>query len=243
MATDDPEKPKRRQQHRERQYAPELGHPRSGLRQHPPESGRKRQQEIGKRQPQSQGEEYGQGDGDRLRQRVADCAGHERRDAWRRDDDGQQAGEERFTPLALGTVGGQRLADAHHPQAELVDAGEVQRDGNHQQAERQVDQRRLHLETPSRGAAGFAQCDQRDRDGRERDEDAEGVEDAARLRGLAIGARQFHETQGLHAQDGKHAGHQVQNDPAEESEEDRRDEPHAGGGDAAAAPATRTGAA
>ena len=152
----------------------------------------------------------------RLCQGVSQGYAHERRGARRGHDRGQDAAQE----------GSAESAPRIHPPAEpdqrradLEDAEETQ--AEHEDNDRQDDDegRRLELESPAQLLSPGPQGDQ---DGRQRekgDQDARG-EDHAVAAGLCrVVARLVDEPEHLDGQHGEDAGHQVEDQAADEGEE------------------------
>ncbi len=79
---------------------------------------------------------------------------------------------------------------------------------------------RLELEAPSGLAAACAEAEKDGDDDPERDEDAERVDEAVAAEAAAFFARGLHEGEAFEEEHGEDAGHQVENDAAEEGEAD-----------------------
>ena len=189
-----------------------------------PSAGTKLTARYGNARPKPSARKNRHRDHGRLGQRVTERTGHEGRRARCRNDDGEQAGKECRAALAAF---GQALADAHYARADFERAKEVHADRHHQQAEAGIDQRVLQLEAPADRLARRANGQQADADRRKGDENAGRVEDAACACRAAIAVRRIDEAERLHAQDREHAGHQVQDDAADEREHHRLQEMHA----------------
>ena len=121
-------------------------------------------------------------------------------------------------------VRGQALAHAGEAAADLEHAGEVEADHEEQIGDQQREDRRLELEAPAHLADAGAD---RDHDGGHRgegDQHARGVGDAVAPHRAALMAGQPREGRGLHRQHREHAGHQVQDQAAQQGEQQRLDE-------------------
>ena len=118
----------------------------------------------------------------------------------------------------------QALADAGEAAADLEHAGEVEADHEEEIGDQQREDRRLELEAPAHLADGGADRDDDRRHGGEGDQHARGVGDAVAPHRAPLVAGQPREGRGLHGEHREHAGHQVQDQPAQQREQQRLDE-------------------
>ena len=157
-----------------------------------------------------------QRDHGRLSDRVAECGAHERRSARRGHDHRQHAGAEAAAPVGLADqcVRCPGVAEAA-AECEFVDAEQVQPDDEEEHRQRRDDPRRLQLEAPAERAAGLLQGDQQAREQHEGQDYTDREGDAVHSHRTAVGAM-LREPDQLQRQHRKHAGHQVQDQSADE---------------------------
>ena len=208
-ATDPPRQPQqgeRSQRHRHRHRQLEFYHPRAGLGQRAAQRGNERQREERQRQSQPQRGEHRQRLDQRQHQRRAHRGGHERPGARGGDEGGEQPGSERpaLTVSAAGPYGGQ-----------LEQPREVRGDRHREQQQSGHHQRLLQLERPAQFLPAGAQAQQQpaQREAGEHDPGGIGQPVGPRLARAGIGRSQ---RQRLEAEDREHAGHYVEQQPAEQ---------------------------
>ena len=215
-----PREPDHRRVEREREQLLEVGEPRPRARQPRPPAGKPREQHVRQRHPEPERDEHQQRDRRRPRQRVTQRRAHERRRARRGDHDHQHAGAEGVERAVLRRPSG----DARRRQlAELEHAGQVERQHEEQDRERGHHRRRLQLEPPAELLARRAQRREHEAQRDEREHHAAGEGDglpAQRRPAVLVRGKAQH----LDRQHREHAGHQVENDAAQQREQHRRGE-------------------
>ena len=214
-----PAEPDDGKRHRNRHDLAEDVHPGPRPREHSRPAGEDAEQKPRKRHAQTEREE----DGDRLdgglRHGVAQSGAHEGGRAGAGDDDGEDAREER----ARGT--GSRRAARNAGVGEMAcgsefkDAKQVDRDGDEEHEQERDDPRTLELEAPTERHAHAPEGEKRTRQHTHRDEDAAREGDAVRQQSFAS-AVALDELQDLEREDREDAGHQVEDEAAEEREDD-----------------------
>ena len=183
-------------------------HPRTGARQQFHGGGEEREQQVGCGQPGGDEREdqhrFGCGEGGRKCR--PEGRGQERRTARRRDQHRQDPGEKRpgvtLLHLQLSTHGGGREADFKQP-AEV--------EGENQQERRHAEDKagRLELGAPANLLAAGPQGENDPGEYPEREQHAQGVDEAVRDNLAAVVARLMNEAQHLDAEHREHAGHEV----------------------------------
>ncbi len=143
----------------------------------------------------------------------ADGGSHERRGARGGDDGGEDSCEE-AAGVALFLC--EFAADAGEGEADVEESGE--REGEEEDAggEEGEEDGGLELEAPSGLTSAGSQGEQDSDDDPEGDEDAEGVDEAVAAEMLALLAGGLQEGESFEEEDGEDAGHQVEDDAAEE---------------------------
>ena len=107
----------------------------------------------------------------------------------------------------------------------MEDAGQVQGDGQHQQGQTRRHRRRLQLEAPAHGLAGRPQGQKNTRQQQEGRQHA-GQEGQSVAPGVAFIMGRARQRGGLHGQDRKDAGHQIEDESAEDREQQGLGEGH-----------------
>ena len=207
-----PHQRQRGEAHRDRHDPPETLHPRAGLGQHSPQRRHKAEQQERQRQPQPEQAEQQQRLRHRQQQRRAQRRRHERPGARGRHECREQPG---------GKGPGLLAAHADTDRGQFEQPGEVGRDcgGQHQQSD--DDPRLLQLESPADLLARRPQGQQRRAERHAGEHHACGIGQplAARL-GLAFAGAG--ERDRLEAQDREDAGHDVEEEPAEQRAQHQR---------------------
>ena len=229
-----PQQPDHGGEHGEGHELAEGVHPRAGARQgarhRRPPAGR----EVRQGHAQAQQGEHRQRLPGRQRDGQAQRGAHEGGGAGRGDGHGQHASQEGIAGGAAGLQAGD--AGGQH-RAELEQAGQVQSDDGEQRGQRGHHQRALQLEAPADGLARRAQAQQQAAQRHEGQHHARGVGQA----GTAVGGfvvRVLGEGQHLDGQHREHAGHEVEDQAADQCTDERRPERDG----RAAAPGWRGGA-
>ena len=152
----------------------------------------------------------------RLRQCGADGGGHERRGAGRGNQGRQNAGEKR---RAIAVSLGQAIANPGQSAADFKYTREVQAD-RHQEIDHERDeQRRLQLKAPTDLLAAGAQHQQHDGQREHRADDAGREYESLHANRGRMLLRMLDQADGLDRQHRKHAGHQIEDQPAEDGEQ------------------------
>ena len=108
--------------------------------------------------------------------------------------------------------------------AELEHAGEVEADDEEEIGDQEREDRRLELEAPAHLADAGADGDDDRGHGGEGDQHAQRIGDAVAPHGAPLVAGQAREGRGLHGEHREHAGHQVQDQAAQQGEQQRLDQ-------------------
>ena len=173
--------------------------------------------QIGQRHADADGQEDGQGLCRRQADRQTQRGPHEGRRAGRCHRHRQHAGQEGIRQRVAQLQPGQRW---RQHAAEIEQAGQVQADHSEQQRQPGHHRRILQLEAPAQLFARRPQRQQQAAQRQEGQQHASGVgQPGPTVRAPVIGmAREGHH---LDRQHGKHAGHQVQDQPARQRAEQR----------------------
>ena len=222
----DPDKPHRRAIHREGERLTEDRHPAPGPRQ----KARRRRKEGQHRVRRGKAEPHDQEDqnrhGGRRGRRRRDRHAHEWGGTGRRHQHREQAGE-KAANMAAGAR--QTVACARNARVDFEQAGKVQAQPEQQPAHGDDEDRRLELESPSRRHARRAQDQQQAAERRKGDEDAERIADRVGPDAAMGVTGQSGDADRLHRQDREDAGHQVEDQAAEEGEGERGQDAGTGG--------------
>jgi len=149
-------------------------------------------------------------------ERVADGRSHQRSGAGRGDHHGQNAGEEAARVAVLLR---ERSAGAGEREADFKLSGEGEAKEEQQHGHDGEEDGGLELESPAELAAGGPKREQHSDHGPERNQNPERVDPAMGAELAAFLLRRLHQRQAFDEEDGEDAGHQVQDDSAEEGEE------------------------
>ena len=192
-------------------------HPCAGSWNIPEQGGNRRKSQVGQGHAQAQESEDRQGLGRRLRQGVAQGHAHERRGARRGHDRGQDAAHEGTAETASRI---HPAADSHQGSADFKDAEKAQ--SEHEDDDRQDDDkgRRLELESPAQFFSPGPQGDQNRSQREKGQQDARGENQPVLTDLSRVFSRLVYETEHLDGQHGQHAGHQVEDQSADEGEEE-----------------------
>ena len=210
---EDPDEPDDRREDGDGDSLLEDFHPCAGFGEDASPAGEVGEGEVGQCESQSEGGEDGEADDDRMGERVADGGAHEGRCAGRGDDHGKDAGEE-AAGVAVFLREGAAGAGEGEADFELSGEGESKEEEKHRHEGEEGGG--LELESPAKLLACGAEDDKDGDYGPEGDEDAEGVDPAVGAELAAFLLRGLDEREAFDEEDGKDAGHEVEEDSADE---------------------------
>ena len=116
----------------------------------------------------------------------------------------------------MGAFGGE-VAEKN---LKFENAQKVEREGEKKGEEKPNHGGRLQLEAPAEGLAGSAKENEESGEGEQGEEDTEGVGKSLPTSGGGAFVGDLHEVEGFERENGKDAGHDVENHSAQEGEEE-----------------------
>ena len=192
-------------------------HPGAGAGEDAGPGGLEAEEKIRGGEAEAESGEDGEGDAGGLGEGEADGCAHERRGAGSGDDGGEDSGEE---AAGVALLLGEFAADAGEGEADVEEASEREGEEEDARGEEGEEDWGLKLEAPSGLAAAGAEDEQDGDDGPEGDQNAEGVDEAVAAEVLALLAGGLQKGEAFEEEDRKDAGHQVEDDAAEEGQAD-----------------------
>ena len=157
-----------------------------------------------------------------LRERVAEGDSHERRGAWRGDDDGEDSGEE---AAGVALLCGERATSAGEREADFELARRARDRGRRAARPSARERSATGTGIPSRAwRAGGAQTEQQRDQRPEGNENAGGVDEAVRAELVALLVAGLHEREALEKEHREDAGHEVEQQAAKKGQPDGPEE-------------------
>ena len=216
-----PREPDHRRVQRKRQQLLEALEPRPGTRQPPPPAGEPREQHVRQRHADAERDEH---DEHRSPPTPASAKperrAHERRGARRRDDDREHAGAERVDACGSCASSPATPDGASCPNSNTPDR--LSASTKNRIASARDDRRRLQLEAPAQLLAGGAQRGEQQRRARRTSARRPPANATASWRSVGLRVVVRREAQHLERQHREHAGHQVEDQAADERGHDAR---------------------
>ena len=220
LLAEHPDQPDPGQVHRIGEHLLERFHPGTGFGQARGQGRDEADQQERQGQAEAEGEEDQQGDDRGGGEGEGQGRAHERRRARAGDHAGQHAGEE---VAGRSRARGEALAGAGQAGADREHAREAQSDRQQHVYENRDEGRLLKLEAPAQRLAGRAQRDHEQADRGERGQHAGGVPERVAA-GLGQAFAALGQADDLEREYRQHAGHQVEDDAAEQGEQQRRED-------------------
>lgn len=220
----DPSEPKNGGEHGEGEDLFEGIHPGTWFGEKGEEGWKKGEKENGKSKAEGkkgedeEGEEGGEGES------GGEGDAHEGGGAGGGDGDGEEAGGEGARPAVAAVVRG----EADEKGLKFEESEKIQGEGKKEGEEEPNDGGRLQLKTPAERLAGGAQNEEESSQSEKREKDAGRKSDSFPARGGGTFRGNLDEVQGFERKDGENAGHDIENQPAEESKEESEGEGRAG---------------
>ena len=175
-----------------------------------------RQQQHGRGHTGAQGGEHAEAERGRLQQGVAQGRAHKRSGAGAGHEHRQDAREEAAGGAAAP---GQVRAQIHVAATQFDKAAQAQAHDHEQVPQRDHHAGRLQVKAPTDGLTRAAQTDQQQGDQQKAEHDAEGVQHPV---AVAVRRRRAGKSDDFQRQDGQHAGHQIEDQPAGEGQQQHR---------------------
>ena len=146
---------------------------------------------------------------------VAEGDSHEGRSAGGGDDDGKDSGEE---AAGVSLLRGERTARTGERESDFELAGEGEAEEEEQCGHQREKYGRLELESPAEVRAGRAETEQQGHQRPEGNENAGGVDESVGAQLMPLMVARLHQRQTLDEEHREDAGHEVEDESAEEGQ-------------------------